>query len=130
MEITTVFQIIQIIGFALAIASFIGLLIGWEKKIVVIVAALVAFVIIGGVKVYEYHYHWMRVESTSGLIVKELGTDRKTLDQLCQTFRPQEVQFVEEALTELVNIRKVGHKILDMRDDLSSRYPVRIYYVQ
>lgn len=59
----------------------------------------------------------------------KLGPEVKPVDQLYQDFFQPDFAMVNEALKKLISSGTVGHKMLDVRDDLGTRYQMRGYYV-
>ena len=92
-------------------------------------AVVIAFlVLMTGVGLYQAVEHERHVEAISTKIVAALGSDTKTFDQIYEALFPVDFPVANEALDYLVNSNIVGHRVLDVRDDLGSRFRVRGYY--
>lgn len=127
----TLETILAIGSFAISFGGLVGILIVRDKtKEISIVVVIAALVILSSIALCQDYQHRQRVATVSKAIMEELGQEVKAFDQLYETLYYVEFTIVNEALNELVNTGKVGHKVLELRDDLGARFRVRGYYVK
>jgi len=128
-------KVLQLISFAFGFAGFVGGLLPKDSVrrrsfLIVLVACLVAFVATGSASVWQTHQRSIHVREVSEEILRILGKEAKSIDQLQEGLPFEGFGTVSEALAVLVKANKVGHRVVEVRDDADLRYRARLYFVR
>jgi hypothetical protein len=122
--------VLEIFGIAISLGGFLGVFLPRERLRAVLLLAVAAFLALtSGVSLYLGHQHKLGVETVEKSIQSNLGSERKSFDQLYESLFFVEASVVSEALEELVRRGKVGQEILDLQDGQGTKFRVRIYYL-
>ena len=117
------------ISFALSLA---GLLVRFifpdSRKLTVLGILLTCLVVMTGAALYQAVNHERRVELVADQIVTALGSETKTFDELHEELYKSDLSTTTEALDSLVMAKKVGQRILEVRDNFGTGFRVRGYY--
>ena len=119
--------IIEIVCLALSVGALADTL--WRDKtrtILVIVTS--SLVLLSGVAVFLTWQHQHRVDMTSQEILRVIGPDVKTFDQVFQSLFQPEFPIANEAMGQLVKDGRVGYRQLEVRDDKGVGYTAGGYY--
>jgi hypothetical protein len=118
-------------SFALAVAGLVVriFLAPESRKAAMLVIVLTLLVVMTGVGSYRVYLHEEQVEAISEKIITKLGTNMKTLEEIYEDLLQADPAVTSEALERLIDARRVDHKILDVRDDLGTRFRARGYFV-
>jgi hypothetical protein len=128
-------QVISLVSFALGFAGFVGSLLSNSSSrtrfwVIMLLACLVAFVATGSVSFWQSHQRFVHVQTVSEEILRILGKEAKTIDQLHEGLMFEHFGTVSEALGELVKANKVGHRVVEVKDGADLPYRTRLYFAR
>lgn len=129
-------KILPLLSFAFGFAGFVGGLLSpkYSAKtrsfLILLLAFLVAFVATGSASLWQAHQRSVHLQAVSEELLRILGNEAKTIDQLHEGLLFEDFATVTESLGMLVKLNKVGHRVIEMRDDANLRYLGRLYFVR
>lgn len=136
-EITTIAnfpinQLLAIGSFSIAIA---GLLIrifypSGPKKETLIITVIAFLVLLSGITLWERSLYNRRVEGVATEIVKIIGNEIMTFDQVHEALYKVDFAVANEAIDKLIGNNRLGYRLLELRDDFGNRFRTRGYFVR
>jgi hypothetical protein len=96
-------KFLPLFSFALGFAGFVGGLLRKDssrtrKSILVLLACLVAFVATGSASLWQSHERYAHIQVVSEQLLRILGNEAKSIDQLHEEFPFEDLGTVSEAL--------------------------------
>jgi len=123
--------IFAILGFAISAGGFVSIFLRDEKKKkIALVAALSALVMLSLITTIRLQQHGRRIARVSGEITEKIGVESKTLDQLYEELYYSGLSDLNEAMDGLIKSGKVGHRILEVRDNHGNEFRVKVFYLR
>ena len=120
-----------VISFTAAVVGLIALVLpkGEQKKIlfIVIVTLIVSTT---GLTVYQQLQHQAEIKAVQKEIIEVLDTHIYTFDQIYQQVHLKPFNLVNEALYDLVDNGKVGHRLMRFTGEENILLQARGYYVK
>lgn len=128
-------KVLPLVSFALGFAGFVGGLLRMDssrtrKSVVVLLACLVAFVATSSTSFWQSHERYVHIQEVSEQMLGILGSEARTIDQLHEGLPFEDLGTVSEALALLIKANKVGHRVVDVRDDANLRYRARLFFAR
>ncbi|MCU7816615.1 MAG: hypothetical protein KZQ81_15810 [Candidatus Thiodiazotropha sp. (ex Rostrolucina anterorostrata)] len=126
---------LQIISFALGVAGFVASLLprrSAKAKIrsAALMAGLVAFAVTGLALIWESHERSSHIRAVSEQVIDTLGKEAKSIDQLHEALAYENLRTVSDAVALLVDTKKVGHRVVNVRDNANLQYRARLFFVK
>jgi hypothetical protein len=94
-----------------------------------ILVVILVLVVSTGFAVYESIAHARRVSITSAAIERALESGLKTNEELAEAVNARDADILGESLAKLIAEKRVGQKILTLRDDEGRRLRTRGFYL-
>jgi hypothetical protein len=125
-------EILPYASFALAVAGLVVriFLRSDSRKSAMLIIVLTLLVVMTGLGSYRAFLHARHVEAAAETILTKLGNQTKTFEEIHEDFIETDPNIIGEALESLVETGRVDHKIMDVRDDLGTRFRVRGYFAK
>lgn len=126
----TILTFVSILSLALSVGGLVLSLVPPRKKIVVLSLAMVLVILVAlsTISIVRIHDQTTLVEHQSHEILARLETGSKTFDQLYQELFYPDFNVLRQAIDELVSKDKVGHTMLEVRDEQGDPYRIRVYF--
>lgn len=100
------------------------------RKKIVIVVVLVIIITSSALTFIRTVQYGKQIELVSNEIVEKIGPTSKTFDQLFEELYYPDFSILSEALDNLINEGKVGHRILEVHNDIGESFRVRGFYLK
>lgn len=122
--------LLSITSLAISIGGLVHIFrLGDRGKAVVIGVAISALAILSAVGVYRAVQHQTEITYVSGEVMKALGKDPSTINELEQSIHHANFPDLLEAVDNLVRSGKIQYEIRKLYDAQRNAYSVGVYFV-
>lgn len=99
-----------------------------SRKKVLLVTVITSLAVMTGVAAWNAAAHEREVATAMREIVVALDGNAETFDQIAEALNKPDFRVISEALDRLIEDGKVGHQLLEVRDDHDRHFRTRVYF--